>query len=84
MLKTSRYLPKAPTEFAQRSRWLAAVKWYEMGEVSRGLAAMIAGMGRSRSKLPAESQFIASLCQFQVSPFQYAPGELAEELSSIR
>lgn len=54
-------------------RLAAVVERYEMGEVSKGQAAMIAGMGRS--------QFFASLYQFQVSPFQYAPCELAEELA---
>jgi len=69
-------LRKAPAEFAEAMRLTAAVKWYEMGEVSQGQAAVIAGMTRS--------QFIASLQQFQVSPFQYEPEELAEELPSIR
>ena len=65
-------LRKAPAEFAQAMRLTAAVKWYEMGEVSQGQAAVIAGMTRSA--------FIASLYQFQVSPFQYSPGELEEDL----
>lgn len=68
-------LRKAPAEFAQAMRLTAAVKWYEMGEVSQGQAAIIAGMTRSA--------FIASLYQFQVSPFQYDPVELAEELADV-
>lgn len=38
---------KAPDEFVQEMRIAAAVKWYEIGEVSQGRAAEIAGLTRS-------------------------------------
>jgi predicted HTH domain antitoxin len=40
----------------------AAVKWYEMKQVSQGRAAEIAGLSRA--------EFIDSLGRFGVSPFQ--------------
>ncbi|MBD2326280.1 UPF0175 family protein [Alkalinema sp. FACHB-956] len=64
---------KTPDEFAQALRLTAAVKWYEMGEISQGQAAEIAGLSRA--------EFITQLSRFQVSPFQYTPQDLAEELA---
>ena len=40
-------LRKDPDEFVQEMRIVAAVKWYELGEVSQGKAAEIAGLTRS-------------------------------------
>ena len=37
-------LRKAPEEFAQELRLAAAVKWYELGELSQGKAAEVAGL----------------------------------------
>lgn len=66
-------LRKDPREFVQEMRIVAAVKWYELGEVSQGKAAEIAGLTRS--------DFINALFRFKVSPFQYTAQELAEELA---
>jgi len=52
-------------------RLAAAVKWYELGLVSQGKAAEIAGVTRQA--------FIDSLARFQVSPFQVTPDELVQE-----
>lgn len=68
-------LRKDPQELAKEMRIVAAVKWYEMGEVSQGEAAEIAGLTRL--------EFINILCRYHVSPFQYTPEEIAEELASI-
>jgi predicted HTH domain antitoxin len=65
----------APDEFVCEMRLAAAVKWYELGKISQGKAAEIAGLSRSA--------FIDALSRFQVSPFQYSAGELAEEVARV-
>lgn len=65
-------LRKAPEEFVQEMRVAAAVKWYELGEVSQGKAAEIAGLSRAG--------FIDALARYKVSVFQYTAEELAQEL----
>ncbi len=65
-------LRKAPDEFVRDMRIVAAVKWYELGELSQGKAAEIAGLTRA--------EFISALSRFNVSPIQYTAKELAEEL----
>jgi len=40
-------LRKKPDEFVQEMRLAAAVKWYELGEISQSKAAEIAGVSRS-------------------------------------
>jgi predicted HTH domain antitoxin len=66
-------LRKAPEQFAREMRLAAAVKWYEIGELSQGKAAEIAGLTRA--------EFILSLERFRVSPLQYTAEELREELA---
>ena len=56
-------LRKNPDEFVQEMRLAAAVKWYELGEISQNKAAEIAGISRS--------DFINSLSRYQVDFIQY-------------
>jgi predicted HTH domain antitoxin len=68
-------LRKAPDEFAQEMRIAAAVKWYELGQVSQGKAAEIAGLTRAG--------FIQALSRYGVDVLQYTAEELASELEHI-
>ena len=65
-------LGESPDEFVKEMR-IAAVKWYELGKLSQGKAAEVAGLSRSA--------FIEALSRFKVSPMQYTEKELTEELT---
>jgi predicted HTH domain antitoxin len=67
-------LRKTPDEFAQEMRIAAAVKWYELEQISQGKAAEIAGLTRA--------EFIQALSRYKVSPFQYNEADLIRELSN--
>ena len=64
-------LRTSPTEFVGELRLAAAVKWYELGMISQGKAAELAGVSRQK--------FLMALNLFKVSPFQVTPEELARE-----
>ncbi len=66
-------LRKAPDDFVKEMRIAAAVKWYELGMLSQGKAAEVAGLTRA--------EFIAALSRFKVSIWQYTAEELESELS---
>lgn len=68
-------LRKSPEEFVSEMRIAAAIKWYELGNISQGKAAEIAGLSRA--------EFIAALTRYQVDFMQYTAEELAEEMKNI-
>lgn len=63
---------KSPQELADEMRLAAAVKWYELGKISQGRAAQMAGLSRS--------EFIMSLARFGVSPFQETEADILQSL----
>ena len=67
-------LKESEESFAEEARLLLAVKLYEMGRVSTGLAARLAGMDRV--------SFIFTLARFGLSPMGLSPDELAENLQN--
>jgi predicted HTH domain antitoxin len=58
--------------FVPELRLAAAVKWYELGMITQSKAAEIAGITRS--------EFITELARFKVTPFQYGPVEISQEV----
>ena len=65
-------LRKEPKDFVNEMRLAAAVKWYEIGEISQEKAAEIAGLTRS--------EFLGSLARFKIDFVQYDKNELNDEL----
>ena len=61
-----------PRELANEMRLAAAVKWYELGRISQGRAAQLAGLSRA--------EFIFSLTRFTVSPFQETADEIIQAI----
>jgi len=67
-------LKKDPQEFESEARLLLAVKLYELGRISTGTAAQLAGIGRVA--------FMFELARFGLSPMGQEPEELAEDLAN--
>lgn len=67
-------LEQEPDEFAGEARLLLAVKLYEMGRLSTGLAAQMAGVPRS--------VFIFLLGRFGLSPFVDDMEEIEQDLAN--
>jgi len=53
----------------------AVVQWYDEGRISSGKGAELLGIARST--------FLDLLLRHNVTPFQYTPEELAEELKGV-
>jgi predicted HTH domain antitoxin len=69
-------LQKEPEEFEREARLLLALKLYESGKLSTGLAAKIAGMPRVL--------FLFTLGRYGLSPFGEEPNEIAGDLENAR
>jgi predicted HTH domain antitoxin len=67
-------LKESPAEFEAEARLLLAVKLYELGRLSTGMAARLAGMNRVA--------FMFALDRFGLSPFGLEPGEVAQDLAN--
>jgi predicted HTH domain antitoxin len=67
-------LKENPAQFEAEARLLLAVKLYELGRVSTGMAARLAGMGRV--------EFMFALGRFGLSPLGVEPDELAEDMGN--
>lgn len=67
-------LKEQPETFAQELTMLAAVKLYELGRLSSGRAAQLAGVSRV--------EFLLGLGRYQVAPFQLDANSLAEDIKN--
>ena len=69
-------LNQDPTEFATQARLLLALKLYESGKLSTGLAARLADMPRT--------VFLFELGRYHLSPFGETPAELESDIANAR
>jgi predicted HTH domain antitoxin len=69
-------LQQEPEEFAAQAQILLAIKLYETGKLSTGLAAQVAGVPRST--------FFYLLGEYGLSPFGQSPDEVEDDLNDAR
>lgn len=69
-------LQQEPQEFEADARLLLALKLYETGRLSSGLAASLAGVPRSA--------FFFLMSRYGLSPFGESPDELEDDLANAR
>lgn len=69
-------LEETPDQFAREGRLLIAVKLYELGRLSSGQAARIAGLSRVT--------FLDTLKTYQVSAINLTREELAKDFANAR
>jgi predicted HTH domain antitoxin len=63
-----------PKEFEAQVRLMAALKMFELGKLSSGKAAMLAGLSRI--------EFLETCGRYRVSVFNYPPEEVEAELQA--
>jgi predicted HTH domain antitoxin len=63
-----------PAEMEAQIHLMAALKMFELGKLATGKAAELAGLSKG--------EFLEACGRYQVSIFNYAPAEVAEELQS--
>jgi predicted HTH domain antitoxin len=66
-------LKRTPSEMAEEIRLAAAMKLYELGRLSSGAAAALAGVPRVL--------FLAKLADYGIATFKMSAEELAEDLA---
>ena len=69
-------LQQEPEEFQREARLLLALKLYEIGKLSTGLAAKVAGVPRIT--------FLFLMGHYGLSPFGQDPEEIEQDLSDAR
>ncbi len=69
-------LGKSPEAFEQELRFLVAAKLYELGRISSGRAAELAGLERV--------EFLNNLGRYHISIFNYPLEELDREIQEAR
>lgn len=69
-------LGKTPEEFERELKFLVAAKLYELGRISSGRAAELAGMSRV--------EFLNHLGRYRISLFNYSLEELEREIHEAR
>ena len=69
-------LGSTPEEFEQEIRFLVAAKFYEMGRISSGRAAELAGIDRV--------EFLNNLGRYRIPVFNYSREELEREVREAR
>ena len=71
-----RTLREGKEEFAHELKMLAAVKLYELGKMSSGKAASLAGLDRT--------SFLLALGRYRVSAFNYMADEVEREIAEAK
>lgn len=69
-------LGQSPESFERQLRFLVAAKIYELGQISSGRAADLAGMTRV--------EFLENLGQYRISAINYPLSDLEQEIKEAR